>query len=124
MKTFATLILSLLFTLPTWAEEKTTLTNAVVSCIRVVEAGKNFHDVEPELFFWSELDSQLAKLLIDKGFSLKRSIHSDVLCGSYTPNVEVESRERDEIERAINYHKLLPEDGLKIWTTNIDFEKK
>lgn len=105
------------------ANSEEVLEDVVVSCIRVVENGASFHDVEPELFFWNEAAAERAEELFNDGYKLKRGLNSDVLCGSYTPNIEVESRDRQHIEEAINTYKSRLEDGHKVWTTDIVFKK-
>lgn len=114
-----------LVAIPLSAEDtEKTIKGAVVSCIKVVEEGGSLHETEPELFFWSESEAQEAASLIAQGYELARGVNSDILCGSYTPNIPVQSRDRDHVERAINYYKLIPEDGHKIWTPDIVFKKE
>lgn len=99
------------------------LKNAAVSCIRVVEKGNDYHTTMPELFFWDEKVANEASSLLKSGFKLSRSIDSEVLCGGYTPNIEVGSRNRQIIKKSINLYRPIIEDGAKIWVSNIQFKK-
>ena len=105
------------------ATREVVLRDVVVSCIRVVSEGENFHDVNPELFFWDEEEAKQSEKLTSEGYILNRRIDSDILCGGYTPNIEVNTRDRSQIMKAINSYREVIEDGDRIWITDLVYVK-
>ena len=108
------------------ANQMVVIEDAVVSCIRMVEDGQDWQDVEPELFFWSEKAAEKAdQLLFDEGYTVRHGVNSVYWCGSFTPIINVkDSRDRRAVKSAINRYQRVIEDSDQVWVNDIEFVKK